>query len=228
MENEQNHELDTFRRVKDFGEEHVADFGPDTVGGKQFAKIAAAVPEVDGEAVDQQSAKRSRAQATIAKKQTRPDLHTQLKIISESAHALAELGTPGLEAKFRMPRSGGHNALLTTARQFKADALPLKDEFLSVNMPADFIETLQSTIDEFGKESTEQGTGLQHQVGSTKELVVIIDEARKALRILNPIVRNTYRKQPEVLAAWTVASHVETTRAHHKQTIPPTPAPTPN
>ena len=225
MTNQQTHEVDAFQRVKKFGTDHAADFPPGSVGGQQFAKIAAAVPQAGAQAADQRSAIGDRGQATKTKAQIHPDLHDQMKAISESAHTLADLGTPGLDAKFRMPRSGGHGALLTAARQFKKDAEPLKAKFLGVNLPADFLETLDQTITDFDKATDDQTGGLEKQASSTAGLATTQADARKALRALRTIVPNTYRNNPTVLAEWVVASHIESGKAHRaEKPAPPNPA----
>jgi hypothetical protein len=226
MTNTQTHETDAFQHVKKFGGDHAADFPPATLGGQLFAKITAALPQAQSQAADQLSAKGGRGQATLTKAQIHPQLHDQLKAISESAHTLADLGTTGLDAKFRMPRSGGHGALLTAARQFQQDAALIKDKFLSVNMPADFIETLGQTITDFENAADDQTDGLEGQAGSTTGLANTVAEARKALRALNTIVRNTYKNKPEILAEWVIASHIDSGKAHHAQP-PQTPPPTP-
>lgn len=220
----QIHETDAFQRVKKFAADHAADFLPASVGGQLFAKVSAAVPQGQTQAADQLSGKGDRGQATKTKSQIHPDLHDQLKAISDSAHTPADLGTPGLDAKFRMPRSGGHGALLTAARQFLKDATPMNAQFLSVNLPADFLDTLQTTITNFDNATDDQTGGLEGQAGATTGIANTNAEARKALRNLNTIVHNTYKNNPTVLAAWTIASHIESGKAHHA--TQPTPAPT--
>ncbi len=224
----QTHETDAFQRVKKFAADHAADFPATSVGGQQFAKVVAAVPQAQGQAADQLSAKGDRGQATKTKSQIHPDLHDQLKAISESAHTLADLGTPGLDAKFRMPRSGGHGALLTAARQFLQDATPMKTQFLSVNLPADFLDTLTQTISDFDSATDDQTGGLEGQSSATVGLAATNAAARKAMRALNTIVHNTYKNNPAVRAEWVIASHIESGKAHHAtQPTPPTPPATP-
>jgi hypothetical protein len=226
MTNAQTHETDAFQRVKKFSTDHAADFSATSTGGKQFAIVTAAVPQAQSQAAGQLSGKGDRGQATITKGQIHPDLHDQMKAISESAHTLADLGTTGLDAKFRMPRSGGHGALLTAARQFLQDATPLKTQFLSVNLSADFLDTLTQTISDFDSATDDQTGGLEGQAGSTASLANTNAAARKALRALTTIVRNTYKNNPAVLAEWTIASHIQSGKAHHA--TPPAPAPAPD
>lgn len=223
MTNVQTHETDAFQRIKKFQTDHAADFPAASTGGQQFAIVAAALPQAQSQAADQLSAKGDRGQATLTKGQIHPDLHDQLKAISESAHTLADLGTTGLDAKFRMPRSGGHGALLTSARQFLKDATPMKTQFLSVNMPADFLDTLTQTITNFDAATDDQTGGLEGQASSTVGLAGTNAAARKAMRALNTIVRNTYKNNPTVLAEWVIASHIDSAKAHHA--AQPAPAP---
>jgi hypothetical protein len=227
MTNVQTHETDAYQRVKKFATDHAADFPGASLGGQQFAIVTAAVPQAQGQAADQLSAKGDRGQATKTKGQIHPDLHDQMKAISESAHTLADLGTTGLDAKFRMPRSGGHGALLTAARQFLKDATPMKTQFLSVNLPADFLDTLTQSISDFDNATDDQTGGLEGQASSTTGLANTNAAARKALRNLNTIVRNTYKNNPAVLAEWTIASHIESGKAHHAAQPAPAPAATP-
>ena len=53
MTNVQTHETDAFQRVKKFAADHAADFPATSVGGQQFAKVVAAVPQAQGQAADQ-------------------------------------------------------------------------------------------------------------------------------------------------------------------------------
>lgn len=225
MTNNQTHETDAFKRVKNFGLKYTVKFPAGSVPANLFAEVAAAVPQAQGAATDQESAKTDRAQASLTKANIHPDLHDQMRDINQAAHTLADLGTPGLEAKFRMPRSGGHDALLTAARQFLKDATPLKTQFLSVNMPADFLEHLEQTITAFESAVEEQADGLGDQVKATAGLAGTTAKARKALRNLRTIVRLTFKRDPAVLAEWEVASHIESRKAHHAPAPTPTPQP---
>ena len=228
MTNVQTHETDAFQRSKNFSLKYTAKFPVGSVGGTLFAQVAAAVPQAQGQAVDQKSAQSDREQATLTKAQIHPDLHDQLKAISESAHTLADLGTPGLEAKFRMPRSAGNGALLTAARQFFKDATPMKAQFLTVNLPADFLDTLDQTITNFDNATDDQSGGEGGQVSATVSLAGTNATARKALRNLRTIVRNTFKNDPAALAEWELASHIDSRKAHHAapaQTPPATPKP---
>jgi hypothetical protein len=72
------------------------------------------------------------------------------------ASAAPAFTTPGLDSKFRLPRTGNDQALLNAARAFAADAAPLKAEFLKLEMPSDFLERLNQLITDFETSATEK------------------------------------------------------------------------
>jgi hypothetical protein len=115
--------------------------------------------------------------------------------------------------------------LLATARQFLQDATPMKVQFLSVNLPADFLGTLDQSITDFDAATDDQTGGLEDKAGATTGLADTHAAARQALRALNTIVRNTYKNNPAVLAEWTIASHIESRKVHQADKPAPTPAP---
>jgi len=102
----------------------------------------------------------------------------------------------------------------------------LKTQFLSVNLPADFLDTLTQSITDFDNATDDQTGGLEGQASATTGLAGTNADARKALRALNTIVSNTYKNNPAVRAEWVIASHIESGKAHHAtQPTPPTPPP---
>jgi hypothetical protein len=104
-----------------------------------------------------------------------------------------------------VPCSGGHGALLASARQFLKDATPMKSQFLSVNLPADFLDTLDQTITNFDSATDDQTGGLEGQASATIGLAGTHAAARQALRALNTIVNNTYKNNPAVRAEFRVS-----------------------
>src|SRR5438309_1464910 len=124
-----------FVRVSAFGAERVNDFQTGSLGAEQFANVAGAVETINSQMTTQTTGKSSVQQATATRTNAREALHASLQAITQTARAMA-LDTPGLENKFRMPRSGSDQALLYAARAFATDAVALKAEFLRHEMNA--------------------------------------------------------------------------------------------
>ena len=131
-----------------------------------------------------------------------------MQAITRTARMMA-IDTPGLENKFRLPRSGSDPALLQTARAFAADALPLKAEFLRHEMHESFIEDFKEEIADLERAMGQQNTGRGAHVSATASVESAAERGMNAVRKLDAIVRNKFREDPATLAAWESARHVE-------------------
>jgi hypothetical protein len=197
-----------FVRVDAFRSERAASFPADSLGGEQFAIVAEVIRTLTDATTSQTSGKSSVQQATASRTDARERLHDSLQAITRTARAMA-LDTPGLENKFRLPRSGSDQALLITARAFAADALPLKAEFIRHELPASFIEDLKDDIADLEHAMGGQNTGRDAHVTATASIETVIERGMNAVRKLDAIVRNKFRNDPATLAAWESARHVE-------------------
>ena len=224
MTKQDMHRHDTLKHVRDFGAAHTADFPADSLGAKKLAEVAAGAALLDQHAAAQQTGAGAARSGTSNKAVCYALLRDELAVINHAAHALA-LEIPGLDEKFRLPRGTGNEALLAAARAFRADATPLKDQFLALELPANFLEHLDADIAAFETAKSTQHDGTTGRVSATAEMDATLHTAFKAVRVLDVIVRNKYRDNPAVLAAWTTASH--TVRAPHTPKPEPTPPPAP-
>lgn len=199
----------TFKNVDAFGIKYATDFPPLTVGGQQFALIHAAVPLTAGLGGTQVSGADAAHSSVLSKVAGRHHLHDDLLGIATAAHSLALLGTAGLDGKFLMPRSGGDQALLNSARAFENDAAAFSAQFISLGLPANFLTQLGTDITAFEAAITAKGAGVGAQAGATGGLEDAAHKAAIALHVLNTIVKNTYKNNPTKLAEWATASHIE-------------------
>ena len=105
--------------------------------------------------------------------------------------------------------TSGDQALLNTARAFRADADPFSAQFISVGLHADFLAHLDTDIANFEAAISAKGAGVGAQAGATGGLEEAAHKAAVALHVLGTIVKNTYRNNAAKLAEWATASHVE-------------------
>ncbi|HYH85130.1 MAG TPA: hypothetical protein VEX60_06580, partial [Pyrinomonadaceae bacterium] len=161
-------------------------------------------------AASQSSGVGSAHQATASRTNAREALRESLQAVTRTARAMA-LDTPGLENKFRLPRSGSDQALLNTARAFVADATPLKPDFIRHELAASFIEDLQADIADLERAIGGQNTGRDAHVTATASIDSTVERGMVAVTRLDAIVRNKFRDNPATLAAWESARHVERT-----------------
>ncbi|HEX8178408.1 MAG TPA: hypothetical protein VF525_02585 [Pyrinomonadaceae bacterium] len=207
-------------RVRDYGATQTASFPPTSLGGEQFVIVGAAVEELQRHASAQTSGAGTARQGSTSRANARAALREDLQAITRTARVLA-LDVPGLESKFRLPRSGSDPALLNTARAFLADAEPLKTDFIRHELPADFLDDLAADIEKFERAINSQHTGKDTHVAATAAIDDALERGLKAVQRLDVIVRNKFHDDPAALAAWTSASHVARAPKHKPVTPQP-------
>ncbi len=198
-----------FKTVSAFGIANAADFPPTSTGGQQFALVSAAVPQTATFGAAQVSGTESAHAGALSKVAGRFHLHDDLHGIADAAHSLVLMGTAGLQGKFLMPRSGGDQALLNSARAFQTDAAAFSAQFISLGLSADFITQLGTDITDLETAIKARGAGTGAQAGATGGLEDTANKAAIALHVLKTIVPNVYKNDPAKLAEWASASHVE-------------------
>jgi hypothetical protein len=218
---------ETLTRVREFGAQQAAAFPDTTLGHTLFTEVTQVVAELDKLAADRSSGLHASMGGTRSKSVLRDELREELAAINRTARAMAYT-RPGLEDKFRLPRGKADQTLLTAARAFLADATPLAAEFINHEMPADFLDDLKALIAEFEAALHQRSTAKGAQVSATAGIEDALERGMVAMRRLDAIVRNKFRGQVSVLAAWTRASHVErTSRTANSTNQKPPEAPNP-
>jgi hypothetical protein len=212
--------LEMFIRVRQFGVAHAASFTEGSRGRELFAELDTVVAELETHSTAQASGKSATREHTTLKSVAKESLQHSLTALSHTARSMA-LTTPGLEDKFRLPRSASDQAWLALARSFAQDAAPLKDEFVRWGLHPNFLDGLNSEIAAFAQsiESRAQKTG--ERVAATASIDGAIERGTNAARALDAVVHNTFREDAGTLAEWTSASHVE--RQPHRASTPETP-----
>lgn len=203
-----NRTSEMFVRVQAFTAERAASFPAGSLGGETVAELGRVVETLTEAATTQTSGLSSVQRATAERMAAREALRESMQALARTARVMA-LDTPGLENKFRLPRSGSDPALLQTARAFAIDAVPLKDKFLSLAMPASFIEDFKEDIADLERAMGQQNTGRGAHVSATVSVESAAERGMNAVRKLDAIVRNMFRDDPATLAAWESARHVE-------------------
>lgn len=208
MRDAERRKLDKFERQAAFFTDNAADFPANTPGGAVAAANAAIVDEMNQLGGEQFSKAGAGRQATGDKDDLFDQLNPMLKNMNRAANAFDD-EIPGTEQMFRLPRNRSEANLLATARAFHKDATPFKNEFIAYGMANSFLGDLQQLIDDIGAAMTRGDSSGEQRSASTAGL---IDAARRGMansRRADAIVRIKYSNNPNKLAAWTTASHVE-------------------
>jgi hypothetical protein len=222
MKDRERRRYEMFLRVREFGLSRAAQFPPNTLAGELFTRLTAVINEMDAHTAAQSSGRSATQQGSTSKAAAREELRRDLDAISRTARVMA-ISTPGLEDKFRAPRSVSDQVLLATARAFVADALPLTTEFTRRGLPDDFLADLNADIGEFEEAINQKIQKRESQVAATAAIDSTLERGNDTVRELDAIMRNSLANDPASLAAWLSASHTERSPRRVTPETPPVP-----
>ena len=131
-------------RVRDFGDNYGHLFPGSSVARENVAAVAAAIKELDAQALRHMAA--SASALVEQKSRTRDALRARLQAIGLTARVLAE-DAPGLDEQFPVPPELSDQRLLTTGRKFARDVEPLSSQFIAHGMPVTFVAELNALVD---------------------------------------------------------------------------------
>ncbi|HYX43116.1 MAG TPA: hypothetical protein VE821_15530, partial [Pyrinomonadaceae bacterium] len=206
---------------RDFCTTHADRFPKDPHVQEVVAELDAAITDMKTHMAAQDSGKRSVKEGTKLKSVARTALREDLEAISRTARAMA-LKVPGLEDKFRLPRSTSSQGWLTVARSFAQDAALLKAEFVRRGLPDSFLADLQADINDYEQALNRREQHKGSHVAATAAINEADERGMNCKLELDAIVHNIFRDDPVTLAEWTSASHV--VRPKHKRKAAPAPS----
>ena len=209
--------FEMFQRVMRFRADEAASFASNPFVTSLFDELEQLIADLQAQADAQAAGRSASRQFTHSKAAARAELLRDMTAISRTARSI-----PGQEEKFRFDANLKDQGLLTAARTFHAESLPLKPEFLKRGLRVDFLEDLAADTAAFEQALSNRAEQTHTHVSATASIDDLIDNGLKRVRELDPIVRNIFEDNPGKLAAWMSASHVE--RAPRRTA--PAPAPT--
>jgi hypothetical protein len=216
-------------RVVAFGDALIADFAATSIGRNLFVDLKAVIAELNAHAAAEVSGRGSARQETDMRAETRRELREDLEAIYRTSRAMDAPGNL-ISETFRVPPKGNDRALLNAARAARANAEPLKAQFIAHELRPDFLEDLDADIAAFEKAITDQSSAVGDHVAANAAIDAAIERGNDIVRKLDAIVRNKYANNVGVLAEWTSASHTERAprrKTETKQPAAPSGTPTP-
>jgi hypothetical protein len=136
------------------------------------------------------------------------DLREYLKNVNRTARIL-EPDYPGIRPTFRLPESGSYPALIARAQAIIAAATPLQASFVDCGLPATFLGELRALLTAFENATGKKHDGSITRVTGTAALKAKANLGVKAATDLDACVRNHFRRNPEIIAAWAHARRIE-------------------
>ena len=137
----------------------------------------------------------------------RDNLLDQMRLITDMWKRIAPK-TGGDVNKFRTPR-GGDTDIISAAESFAAQLPAVAAEFTSRGFPAAFVANLQTAIDDFTASVGDAESAHGARVGTNAAFAAPAKSCRNTIEDLDPIVKLKFANNPQKLAEWLVASHIE-------------------
>ena len=230
MNDRDKRRYDMFNRVQTFGDDNGADFAAGSVGQTNFSIIDQVIAGLDKAKAGQVS-NRNTSMETLLNA-----VRLDIQNITRTAAAIDQ-DEPGFADKFHPPKAYTPAALLTTADAFllQLTSQPTDDaatktakaavvaKFVAHEMNSSLVTNLQTDRDAITDAEADMESGSEDRIGNTAVISPLIQQGMKAVNTLDAIMHNKYSAQPDKMAAWTSASHIE----RDPQRNNPQPAPTP-
>jgi hypothetical protein len=225
MNDKQRRRYERLENSRDIATKHVANFPPNSVGGKALANISTRIDEVDTLDAARSTHQRTSEQGTGNRREARAALNEQIGVISDTSETIA-LDYPEFKNKFRRLRTNINDQnLLTTARSFYNEALPHKARFIEYGMKDTFLDTFNNTINKFEQSINQQNQGKGGSSANNAAINAALDAAEADLDRLDTAFSNHFADDPAALAEWEIAHHLQSGPKKPKtQTPPPPPA----
>lgn len=228
---------DKFGREIVFGNQNAADFAAGSDAKMHFANLAQIVDKLDKAKAGQQPG------SATPKSVLLDALRIDVQSIARLARAI-EQDEPGFADKFRSPKSGSDQDLLTAVDAMIAQLVSdpednesaatqaakaaLVARFVAKEFEANFAQNLTEDRAAIDDANEDLEGGREKGVGNTAVIDKLIAEGMKESNYLDAIMRVKYGRNAEKIRAWFSASHLERVPKRQKPTPPPTPPTPPN
>lgn len=130
---------------------------------------------------------------------------------------------PGFEKNFPAPSGKDDNELLTDARAVAAKAIEFKTDFTGRGFKTEFLESGADRVEAFETALGTTNTARSSRGEAVGSKRTAYGQADEFFDTLDDFIRNFYRDQPQKLAAWRIATHIERSPKKKDAPNPPTP-----
>lgn len=181
-----------------------------------LAEIITIIRTLEAAARDQLRGEGNSCGAVDVRESIANELRASLKDVNRTARTL-DIEQGGVRPTFRLPKSGSYPALIATAQNIITKARSMESAFLAAGMSATFLVELDSLIEKFQDATTKKHSGQRARIQATATLHERAQQGTIAATKLDACVRNHFRNQPEIIAAWAHARHIERNPARSRE-----------
>jgi F0F1-type ATP synthase epsilon subunit len=203
---------DIFLHVAKFGTDHTTDFPAESIAGTLLADLATVIRDLDEHASAEVAQTGGKRLHQAHKLDARGDLVSRVQAISRTAKVVG-LTVPNLEKKFVFTHDVTDRELISMARGFADNVAPHVAVFTRYALPADFLDQLIAATTAFETSLEERHSVKTAKTGTMATIDTLVERGNTILKQLDVIVKNVYRKDETVLAAWKRALRPERQRS---------------
>jgi len=203
--------------------DRVGDFSATGMARQLFEQLKAGITKLETQSAKQASGTADARQGTRTVGEARLALRESLTAINRAARVM------GVDDKFPLPPQSNDRNLIQAGRAAALNAVPFKTEFTAHEMPENFITELTADVDDLEEAIAARDGSVDDHISARAGIDDTCDELLETVNNLSALMKNKYADNPEVLAEWLAASHIE--RAPRRQqppakpTAPAAPAP---
>jgi hypothetical protein len=209
--------------VSDFGKAHAQDFPANSKGGQALARLNTLLADIESRDASAFTNLRVSQQASSRRKDARSALRAQLAAISDAAETIGK-DHEEVKDKFSRPRTNiNDQVLLSVARSFATEAENFKALFIEYDMPADFLDRLNESIDDLAQAIEQQNLGADARRSDSGSVEQLLKQAEDEMERYETAVRLKYRGDPGAMSAWESARRLERAPRSQKKNAPPAP-----
>ena len=190
-----------FRRVEEFLAAHNFENGPANLG-KQAAELKDVVEQLSRQSLDQEAGFRLTKAQTKHQRELREQLWER-HMLPIARVARDVFGIAGMDRALKLPAVSSPNERIVSAAGAMAEAAERQAQaFLDHGFEPDFIAQLRSAAAELARVMGSRDGNQRRRVEATAAVRELLKRGRRALRLLNAIVRPRLANDPSLLAAW--------------------------
>jgi hypothetical protein len=208
MDREARSALSSFQRVQEFLAQLPTSSDAPVTLGAQATELNEVIARLSSNSVDQEAGSRFARVHTESQRRLRKALYAEhMQPISRVAREV--FGASGMDRAFRMPHQTTVNQRLLAAAGAMAEAAQKEREvFVKHGLPEDFIEQLKACAAALETARDAKVQSRRRLVTATADVQEQVKRGKKAVRLLDAILRPRLAKDPELLAAWRSAKRV--------------------
>lgn len=198
--------FDMFISTVQFDLVNAADYAHLPEAEANFAIVRAVIAKLEEYSAAQVSG--AVGQAVEQKSVLRAAIRRKMKRYSRTARAL-NIDDPGLRRLFRVPDSDNDQLLLSSAREFVAEARRFETAFAGCGISKTVNDALEADITAMETAISAKAGARIEKVGATAGVDDEIERGMNAEKILDSMMHNVYDDNPVKLAEWMTARHIK-------------------